>query len=157
MAQRERLSGQHMTGSNEGKQCALIHAFQQQAKAVGHLGQVTQRIIIVDIVDFSGVFLQISIQEGLHSGDLQLIRFCRIQRDPEYRERMEVEVSDERNQFLQGKAWQWAGTLFIVTAGIGVIVLRIVGQDMLSLAASYAVCLLLVLYWGSWMVLRKKY
>ena len=90
-------------------------------------------------------------------GTLQMIRFRRIQRDPEYRERMEVEVSDERNQFLQGKAWQWAGTLFIVTAGIGVIVLRIVGQEMLSLAASYAVCLLLVLYWGSWMVLRKKY
>lgn len=90
-------------------------------------------------------------------GALRLIRFHRMQRDPEYRENMEVEASDERNRFLQGKAWQWAGTLFIVTAGIGVIVFRLVGQELLSLAASYAVCLLLVLYWGSWLVLRKKY
>ena len=89
-------------------------------------------------------------------GALRLIRFHRMQRDPEYRENMEVEASDERNRFLQGKAWQWAGTLFIVTAGISVIVFRLVGQELLSLAASYAVCLLLVLYWGSWLVLRKK-
>ncbi len=90
-------------------------------------------------------------------GALQLARFRRMQRDPEYRESMEVEASDERNQFLTGRAWQLAGTLFIITVGICVIVFRLLGQVLLSLAASYALCYLLVLYWIAWLVVRKKY
>ena len=90
-------------------------------------------------------------------GVLQLIRFRRVQKDPEYRENMEVEASDERNQFLAGKAWQLAGTLFIITVGISVIVLRLLEQVLLSMAASYVLCYLLVLYWIAWLVLRKKY
>lgn len=90
-------------------------------------------------------------------GTLQLLRFRRMQTDPEYRENREVEASDERNQFLAGKAWQLAGTLFIITVGIGVIVLRILGQVLLSQAATYVLCWLLVLYWIAWLVVRKKY
>ena len=90
-------------------------------------------------------------------GALQTVRFRRMQTDPEYRENMEVEASDERNQFLAGKAWQLAGTLFVITVGISVIVLRLLGQVLLSMAASYALCYLLVLYWIAWLVVRKKY
>ena len=68
-----------------------------------------------------------------------------------------MEASDERNQFLTGRAWQLAGTLFIITVGICVIVFRLLGQVLLSLAASYALCYLLVLYWIAWLVVRKKY
>lgn len=90
-------------------------------------------------------------------GVLQLARFRRMQKDPEYRESMEVEASDERNQFLAGRAWQLAGTLFIITVGISVVVLRLLDQVLLSMAASYALCYLLVLYWIAWLVVRKKY
>lgn len=90
-------------------------------------------------------------------GALQLARFRRMQKDPEYRESMEVEASDERNQFLAGRAWQLAGTLFIITVGISVVVLRLLDQVLLSMAASYALCYLLVLYWIAWLVVRKKY
>ena len=31
------------------------------------------------------------------------------------------------------------------------------GQELLSFAASWAVCLMLVLYWGSYLWLRRKY
>ena len=90
-------------------------------------------------------------------GVLQLARFRRMQKDPEYRESMEVEASDERNQFLAGRSWQLAGTLFIITVGISVVVLRLLDQVLLSMAASYALCYLLVLYWIAWLVVRKKY
>ena len=36
-------------------------------------------------------------------------------------------------------------------------VLKLLGQDVWSLAASYAVCLLMILYWGSYQVLKRKY
>ena len=90
-------------------------------------------------------------------GVLQVIRFRRYENDPEYRKKRQIQEGDERNLFIQGKAWQWAATLFIVTAGIGVVVFRLIGQDLLSLVASCAVCYLVVLYWVSWLILQKKY
>ena len=42
-------------------------------------------------------------------GAIQLIRLQRYRRDPQYREKMDVEVKDERNKFLSMKAWSWAG------------------------------------------------
>ena len=88
---------------------------------------------------------------------LRLLRIYRINRNAEYRERMEIENTDERNHFIRNKAWAWAGYLFILIMSVSVIVLRVMGQELLSLVMSYCVCLMLVLFWGSYMILRKKY
>lgn len=90
-------------------------------------------------------------------GVLRLVRIHRFRSDDAYREKVEVETTDERNRFLRNKAWAWAGYLFILITAVAVIVLRLLGQDLLSMAASFAVCLMLILYWGSFFVLRKKY
>ena len=90
-------------------------------------------------------------------GVLQGLRNIRYRTSEEYREKVDTESRDERNRFLAGKAWAWAGYLFVLACGCAVIVCRIIGQPQLSLAASYAVCLLMILYWGSFLVLRKKY
>ena len=90
-------------------------------------------------------------------GILQILRFCRFNKNAAYREKMEVEYSDERNAFIRNKAWAWAGYLFILISAVSVIVLKLLGQDQLSMAASAAVCLMLVLYWVSYYVLRRKY
>ena len=88
---------------------------------------------------------------------LQLLRMYRLSKDEVYREKMEIEIKDERNAFLRLKAWAWAGYLFILLAAVATIVLKVMGQDLLSMAASWAVCLLLVLYWVSYLILRRKY
>lgn len=88
---------------------------------------------------------------------LQLLRMYRLSKDESYREKMEIEIKDERNAFLRLKAWGWAGYLFILIAAVATIVLKVMGQDLLSMAASWAVCLLLVLYWVSYLILRRKY
>ena len=90
-------------------------------------------------------------------GACRLLRSVRLNRNEAYREKMDVMATDERLHFLRTKAWSWAGYLFILIAGVSVIVLKLLGQDLLSLAASGAVCLMLVLYWVSYMVLKKKY
>ena len=90
-------------------------------------------------------------------GVLQLIRFRRYEMDPEYREKKQVEAGDERNLFIQGRAWQWAGTAFIITACLASVTFRLMGRELLSLAASYSLCWLLVLYWVFWLVMKKKY
>ena len=90
-------------------------------------------------------------------GIIRLLRYYRLKKNDAYREKMETAVTDERNQFIRMKAWSWAGYLFIIVTALGTIIFRILGQDLLSQVASGAVCLMLVLYWVSFFVLKKKY
>ena len=90
-------------------------------------------------------------------GALNLLRQYRFSKNEAYREKIEIEEMDERNQFIRNKTWAWTGYLFVIIAAILCIVFKIIGQEVLSFAASGAVCLILVLYWLSYFVLRKKY
>ena len=90
-------------------------------------------------------------------GIIRLLRFYRLKKNDSYREKMETAVTDERNQFIRMKAWSWAGYLFIICTALGTIIFRILGQDLLCQVSSGAVCLMLVLYWVSFFVLKKKY
>ena len=90
-------------------------------------------------------------------GLVQTVRHVRYRKNEDYREKVDVANNDERNRFLAGKAWAWAGYLFVLVSGVAAIALKVMGQDQWSLAASYALCLLLVLYCGSYLVLKRKY
>ena len=90
-------------------------------------------------------------------GVLRLIRMYRYRNDENYREKVEIETTDERKCFIRNKAWAWSGYLFILIAACAVIILKIMGLEVLSMAASIAVCLMLVLYYVSYLILNKKY
>ena len=90
-------------------------------------------------------------------GALQLLRQYRFSKNESYREKIEIEEKDERNHFIRNKAWAWAGYLFILISACSVIILKVMGQEVLSMAASGALCLMLVLYYVSYFILRKKY
>ena len=90
-------------------------------------------------------------------GIIRLLRFYRLKKNDSYREKMETAVTDERNQFIRMKAWSWAGYLFIMVSAIATIMFRILDHALFSQFCSYAVCLMLVLYWISYFVLKKKY
>ena len=90
-------------------------------------------------------------------GLVRLIWMLRMHKDEAYREKVETEIKDERNAFIRNKAWAWAGYLFILIAAVAVIVLKVVGQELLSMVSSGALCLMLVLYWVSYLILRRKY
>ena len=90
-------------------------------------------------------------------GVLQLLRQYRFSKNESYREKIEIEEKDERNQFIRNKTWAWTGYLFVIISAILCIVFKLIGQEVLSFAASGAVCLILVLYWISYFILRKKY
>lgn len=90
-------------------------------------------------------------------GILRLVRMYRFHKDADYREKVAVDAADERNRFIRNKAWAWAGYLFILIAAVAVIVLKVAGQEQLSYAASMAMCLMLILYWISFLIIRRKY
>ena len=90
-------------------------------------------------------------------GILQLVRHIRYRTNTEYREAVEIRNQDERNKFLSGKAWAWAGYLYVLINGIAVIGLKLAGFEELSVWAAWNVCIVILLYWVCWMVLHKKY
>ena len=90
-------------------------------------------------------------------GGLMMIRQVRYSTNAEYKESVDVEIQDERNKFLRMKAWSWAGYFSVLIGAVASIVLRILDQDQLSQFAGLSVCLLMVLYWASYFILKKKY
>lgn len=90
-------------------------------------------------------------------GVLRLVRAYRFSKNEAYREKIEIEASDERNHYIRNKAWAWAGYLFVMIMAVAVIVFKVMGQETLSMAASMAVCLMITLFWVSFYILKRKY
>ena len=90
-------------------------------------------------------------------GVVRLIRSYRLSRSETYREKREVAETDERLHFIRNKAWAWASYLFIIICALSTIVFKLLNQDLLHMASSGAVCLMLVLFWVSFFILKKKY
>ena len=90
-------------------------------------------------------------------GVVRAIQILRYRNDESYRKNMEIEMKDERNRFIRNKAWAWAGYLFVLITAISTIVLKLLGQDLLAITDGFAVCILVLLYWVCYLVLKKKY
>ena len=90
-------------------------------------------------------------------GAIRIVQMVRYSKDKGYQEKMDTALKDERNQFIRNKAWAWSGYMFVIIAAVATIVFRLMGQELLSMAASFAICILLVLYWVSYVVLNRKY
>ena len=90
-------------------------------------------------------------------GALFLYRSIKYKTNESYRENVDTQVNDERNRFIAMKAWSWAGYLFVLASAICSIVFRVLGMNDMSFFASMCVCAILLLYWISYIVLRKKY
>ena len=90
-------------------------------------------------------------------GVIRAVQLIRLRKSEAYREKMEIEATDERNRFIRNKAWAWAGYLFVLIAAVATVVFRVIGQDLLSVVTGFSICILVVLYWVSYLILRKKY
>ena len=90
-------------------------------------------------------------------GIIFLIRQFKYKTNEEYREKYDVERSDERNRYLLGKAWAWAGYLFVISGAIGSIAFKLAGREDLMMLSSFSVCYIVILYWISFTILKRKY
>ena len=90
-------------------------------------------------------------------GALQVARNLKYRKDPEYREKVDTEVSDERNSFLRMKSWSWTGYVVVLVEGFGSVAAMVLGKRELQLTLAYSVWLILVVYWISFFIISKKY
>ena len=126
------------------------------------IANITEIVIGIILVICGVVGILDSYWSGMGSaliivGGLMMIRQVRYSTNAEYKESVDVEIQDERNKFLRMKAWSWAGYFSVLIGAVASIVLRILDQDQLSQFAGLSVCLLMVLYWASYFILKKKY
>lgn len=93
----------------------------------------------------------------LACGIFQTVKQIRYRRDKNYRERYDIALCDERNKFISLKAWAWAGYGFVLAAGAAAVVCLCMGMRESARIASGALCLIICLYWISYIILKKKY
>lgn len=90
-------------------------------------------------------------------GIIFLVKTIKYNTNNDYKEKYDIEINDERNKYLSLKAWAWAGYLFVMISAVITIVMKLIGKEELMMITSGSVCLVMVLYWTSYMVLKKKY
>ena len=90
-------------------------------------------------------------------GVIFLFRAFRYKNNTEYKEKVDVEVNDERNKYLRMMAWSWTGYLFVLIAAFISILLRILDYDQYSMMCGFTVCLLVTLYWISYLIVKHKH
>lgn len=88
---------------------------------------------------------------------VRLIQIGRYKTNEEYAEKVNVANRDERNVYLANKARSWAFYYSILLECVGIIVLRVMEYPDLSSLLGFVLCGQLVLYWGSWFYLKKRY
>lgn len=88
---------------------------------------------------------------------LRLLQFRKITRNDQAMRKQELAESDERARMIAERARSWAFSLSITGAGIVVIVLSLLGQHEEALPFAWYVCDMVVLYWISFVIIRKKY
>ena len=119
------------------------------------LGFVLMGLSVAEVLDSS---LYAGLGGGLIAvGALQIIRNVKYRKDIDYREKVETQVRDERNHVLRMKSWSWTGCIVILVEAVGVIVFMILGQKTIQSVLSYSVCLMLCVYWISYLILSRKY
>lgn len=90
-------------------------------------------------------------------GAMYLVQTVRYQKNEAYRENVDTERKDERNQFLYMKAWQWAGNWFVIIAGVGTFAFKFAGKEELMMLCSGGICLMVILHWACYLYLKRKY
>ncbi len=83
-------------------------------------------------------------------------RNLKYRRDPEYREKIDIEAGDERNKTIRMQSWAWTGYLFILVAAIASVVAYFMGQLVVQQTLCYSICFMLVVYWLANVILNKR-
>ncbi len=89
-------------------------------------------------------------------GAARLLQYRRITGSEESIRAREIAETDERNLAIAARAGRAAFVIYILLGCCGMIVLQLMQRQELAQLMSLSVCALLVIYWLSYLVIRKK-
>lgn len=90
-------------------------------------------------------------------GVFQIVRHIRYRTNDDYKEKVDVEVNDERNKFISSQAWAWTGYIFVLCSAVAAIVYRVIGEYELASLCTTGMCLMVAIYFVTYMILKRKY
>ena len=126
------------------------------------LSPVIEIVLGAALIIISKLFDLDSVWVGMGSaliavGTVQFLNLLRYRQDADYREKVDTEAHDERNQFIRARAWVWAGTCFVLVGGVLTVLFQILGKQEYATLCGSGVSLLVLFYWISFLIVRKKY
>jgi len=89
-------------------------------------------------------------------GAFQTIRNLKYRKNADYREKVDIEASDERSRFLRMKSWTITGYIVVLTEAVGAVIALVLGHDMVQRVLLYSVCLVVAVYWAVYVILNQK-
>ena len=119
------------------------------------LGLVLFVLSLVEVID-DGVYAGMGAALVVVGG-LQVWRNLKYRRDPEYREKIDIEAGDERLRALRLRSWAWTGYITVLAAAVGSLIAMWAGQPLVQQTLLYVMCFVLVVYWVCTLILNKKY
>ncbi len=90
-------------------------------------------------------------------GAVQLVRHIRYRMNNSYKEKVDIEVNDERNKFLTNRTWAWTGYITVLGLGVSAVVFRIMDKDELCSLCATIITLMAVVYIITYSILKRKY
>ncbi len=87
----------------------------------------------------------------------RFLMMLRYKNNEAYRQKVNVETKDERNKFIAMQARGWTMYVSVLLLAALCIVFQLASQPLLSRICGLAVCGMMVIYWISYLVLRRKY
>ena len=89
-------------------------------------------------------------------GIAQIIKNVKYRKDVAYKEKVDIELSDERNHYIRLKAMYVAGYIFVIASGVMSIILLTMGYKEYGSVLSGALCFVLATYWISYMIYKHN-
>lgn len=89
-------------------------------------------------------------------GALLLIKAIKYHTNKEYKDKIDVENSDERNRFISMKAWSFAGYAFVIICAALMVVFLIINKLLIVQLLSGAICTLILLYILFYYIIRSR-
>lgn len=89
-------------------------------------------------------------------GIARVKQYFLISKNEETIKKQEIRETDERNISISNKAKSLSFSLYILLSCVAVIILQILGKSDLASILGLTVCALLIFYWVSYFIIRKK-
>ena len=89
-------------------------------------------------------------------GVVRMRNYLIITKNEERIKKQEIMETDERNVSIVNKARSITFTAYVLLSGVAVIVLSLLNMREIAVWISYSIFLLIIIYWISYFIIRKK-
>ena len=89
-------------------------------------------------------------------GALLVFRWTKYEKDAAYREKIDVEIGDERNKYISMLSWSYTGYAAIIIAAVGPIIAFILKQDELNRYLSCTFAFMMIIRYITYFIATKK-